>query len=43
MREEIGGVRYDAEARLQFGAPEDRAELSSRRRFITAGGTAFAF
>ncbi len=29
MRLEIGGVRYDAEARLQFGAPKDRAELSS--------------
>ena len=28
MREEIGGVRYDAEARLQFGAPDHRAELS---------------
>jgi ATP-dependent helicase/nuclease subunit A len=28
MREEIGGVGYDAEARLQFGAPKDRAELS---------------
>jgi ATP-dependent helicase/nuclease subunit A len=29
MREEIGGVGYDAEARLQFGAPKDRAELST--------------
>ena len=29
MRSEIGGVRYDAEARLQFGAPKDRAELSA--------------
>jgi ATP-dependent helicase/nuclease subunit A len=28
MRPEIGGVGYDAEARLQFGAPKDRAELS---------------
>jgi ATP-dependent helicase/nuclease subunit A len=28
MREEVGGVRYDAEARLQFGAPDRRAELS---------------
>ena len=27
MREEIGGVRYDREARLQFGAPEQRKEL----------------
>jgi ATP-dependent helicase/nuclease subunit A len=27
MREEVGGVRYDAGARLQFGAPEHRAEL----------------
>ena len=25
MREEIGGVRYDAEAQLQFGSPETRA------------------
>ena len=31
MREEIGGVRYDAEARLQFGAPGDRAELSAAK------------
>jgi ATP-dependent helicase/nuclease subunit A len=31
MREEIGGVRYDAEARLQFGAPGSRAELSVAR------------
>jgi ATP-dependent helicase/nuclease subunit A len=28
MREEIGGVRFDAGARLQFGAPGQRAELS---------------
>jgi ATP-dependent helicase/nuclease subunit A len=28
MRPEIGGVGYDAEARLQFGAPKSRAELS---------------
>jgi ATP-dependent helicase/nuclease subunit A len=28
MREEIGGVRYDAGARLQFGAPDCRAKLS---------------
>jgi ATP-dependent helicase/nuclease subunit A len=28
MREEIGGVEYNAEARLQFGAPEKRAALS---------------
>jgi ATP-dependent helicase/nuclease subunit A len=27
MREEVGGVGYDAEARLQFGAPEQRAAL----------------
>ena len=27
MREEVGGVGYDAGARLQFGAPEQRAEL----------------
>ena len=29
LREEIGGVRYDAEARLQFGASGQRAELSA--------------
>jgi ATP-dependent helicase/nuclease subunit A len=29
MRPEIGGVGYDAEARLQFGAPKSRAELSA--------------
>jgi ATP-dependent helicase/nuclease subunit A len=29
MRPEIGGVGYDAEARLQFGAPKDRAALSA--------------
>ena len=29
MRPEIGGVGYDAEARLQFGAPKDRAKLSA--------------
>jgi ATP-dependent helicase/nuclease subunit A len=28
MREDVGGVGYDAEARLQFGAPEHRAVLS---------------
>jgi ATP-dependent helicase/nuclease subunit A len=27
MRQEIGGVGYDAGARLQFGAPQQRAEL----------------
>ncbi len=31
MREEVGGVEYDAEARLQFGAPEQRAALSLAR------------
>ena len=31
MREEIGGVRYDAGARLQFGAPDRRAELSAAK------------
>ncbi len=31
MRPEIGGVGYDAEARLQFGAPKDRAALSATR------------
>jgi ATP-dependent helicase/nuclease subunit A len=29
MRPEIGGVGYDAGARLQFGAPKERAELSA--------------
>jgi ATP-dependent helicase/nuclease subunit A len=29
MRPEIGGVGYDAEARLQFGAPKDRAKLGA--------------
>jgi ATP-dependent helicase/nuclease subunit A len=28
LREEVGGVRYDAGARLQFGAPEQRVALS---------------
>jgi ATP-dependent helicase/nuclease subunit A len=28
MREEIGGVVYDADAQLKFGAPEKRTELS---------------
>jgi len=28
MREEVGGVEYDAAARLQFGAPEHRTALS---------------
>ncbi len=31
MREEIGGVRYDAEARLQFGTPGQRAELGASK------------
>jgi ATP-dependent helicase/nuclease subunit A len=31
MREEVGGVRYDAGARLQFGAPARRAELSAAK------------
>ena len=31
MREAIGGVRYDAEARLQFGAPDRRAALGAAR------------
>jgi len=31
MRNEIGGVRYDAEARLQFGAPKTRAALSTTK------------
>jgi ATP-dependent helicase/nuclease subunit A len=28
MREEIGGVNYDAEAQLKFGSPETRADFS---------------
>ena len=31
MREQVGGVDYDAEARLQFGAPEQRAALGLGR------------
>jgi ATP-dependent helicase/nuclease subunit A len=30
MREEIGGVNYDSEAQLKFGAPEKRASLSRK-------------
>src|SRR6185437_11281628 len=30
MREEIGGVRYDSDAQLKFGAPEKRTSLSRR-------------
>ncbi|HUC86215.1 MAG TPA: UvrD-helicase domain-containing protein, partial [Candidatus Acidoferrales bacterium] len=29
MREEVGGVAYDANAELKFGAPETRTELSA--------------
>ena len=31
MREDVGGVKYDTEARLQFGAPEQRTALSLAR------------
>ena len=31
MREEIGGVNYDADARLKFGSPEKRAELNAAK------------
>jgi ATP-dependent helicase/nuclease subunit A len=31
MRHELGGVEYDDEARLRFGDPDGRAELSSAR------------
>lgn len=31
MREDVGGVKYDTEARLQFGAPEPRTALSLAR------------
>ena len=31
MREEVGGVNYDAEAELKFGSPETRADLSLAR------------
>ena len=30
MREEIGGVVYDADAHLKFGAPENRADFSRK-------------
>jgi ATP-dependent helicase/nuclease subunit A len=31
MREEIGGVNYDAEAQLKFGEPEKRADFSTAK------------
>ena len=31
MREEIGGVNYDDEAKLKFGSPETRTELSAAK------------
>jgi ATP-dependent helicase/nuclease subunit A len=31
MREEIGGVNYDAEAKLKFGSPETRADFSAAK------------
>ncbi|HXR49196.1 MAG TPA: UvrD-helicase domain-containing protein [Candidatus Limnocylindrales bacterium] len=31
LREDVGGVKYDTEARLQFGAPEQRTALSLAR------------
>ena len=31
LREEIGGVAYDADAQLKFGAPEKRAELGTAK------------
>jgi ATP-dependent helicase/nuclease subunit A len=31
LREEIGGVAYDADAHLKFGAPEKRAELGTAK------------
>ncbi len=31
MREEIGGVNYDSEAMLKFGAPGQRSELSRKK------------
>ncbi|MGA2279242.1 MAG: UvrD-helicase domain-containing protein [Verrucomicrobiota bacterium] len=34
MREEIGGVRYDTDARLQFGAPDRRTELSATKNVL---------
>ena len=33
MREEIGGVNYDEEAKLKFGSPETRAEFSVGKRY----------
>ncbi len=31
MREEIGGVNYDEEAKLKFGSPEERADFSTSK------------
>ena len=31
MREEIGGVDYDDEAKLKFGSPEKRADFSAAK------------
>ena len=31
MREEVGGVNYDAEAKLKFGPPETRADFSTTK------------
>jgi ATP-dependent helicase/nuclease subunit A len=31
LREEIGGVNYDAEAQLRFGSPETRADFSAAK------------
>ena len=43
MREEIGGVRYDAEARLQFGAPEPPRGTQRGQGCFAARGIAVAF
>ncbi len=31
MREEIGGVNYDADAQLKFGSPETREDFSAAK------------
>ena len=42
MREEIGGVNYDDEAKLKFGSPETRADFSTGKRSVAARGIASA-
>ena len=42
MREEIGGVEYNEEAKLKFGSPGDPRRFQRRERFCAAHGIAFA-